>query len=278
MRGVLPYGVTTGSAAAAPTPELWHLCPIEAILASRIRGWYFWEDFINFPVLGAADTVLHKWAGAADSGGTLNTIATAVGGVMQISADTADETAVIGTDGNAGSFVKLDADHRVWFEARWKVNTIANTTFGVFVGLTEEGLVKDEGIIAADGTMQNVDYIGFSRLEADGDQCEPIFNKENGTDVVMEVDAKTLVADQYVKTGFLWDPTNRQDRFLEIFFDGAKETQEDYNTVGSKANTITDTTNFPGDQELGVLLCNEAGATPGNLFVDWVKVIAMPIT
>jgi hypothetical protein len=276
MRGVLPF-VTSGEGLKAPTAELWHLCPIEAIDAGRIRGWHLWEDFINFPVLGAADTVLHKWATAADTGGTITQIVDEVGGVLALNADTADETVVMGTGGNAGGFLKMDTSHRVWFEARWKVNTIANTTFGVFVGMAEEALVADDAIIAADGTMADKDYIGFVRLEADGDQCEPVFNKESGTDVVMEADAKTLVADTYVKTGMLWDPTNRQSRFLEIFFDGVKETQAAYDTVGSKANTIDDTTNFPGGEELALYIVNEAGATPGTLEIDWIKCAAMPI-
>lgn len=279
MRGVLPYGVTTGSAAAAPSPELWHLCPIEAIDAGRIRGWHLWEDFINFPDLGAADTVLHKWAGAADSGGALKMLTDEVGGVFDINADTADESAVIGTGGNIGGFLKMDASHRVWFEARWKVNTIADTTFGTFVGVCEEALVKDEGMIAADGTLQDVDFMGFWRDEADGDQVNVVFNKASGADpTTMETDAFTLEADTYVKTGFLWDPTARQNRFMEIFFNGVKDVQDDYSNVGSKANTIDDTTNFPGGEELALILFNEAGATPGNLQVDWVKCAAMPIT
>lgn len=279
MRGVLPYGVTTGSASKAPTPELWKLCPIEAIDAGRIRGWHIWEDFINFPALSATDADLHEWAVVSDTGGTVAQLADEEGGVLDIKADTADETSAIGTGGNTGGFLKVDLDHRVWFEARWKVNTIANTTFGAFVGLCEEGLVVVDGLIAAAATMVDKDYLGFWRDEADGDQVNIIFNKESGANpTYLEADAKTLVADTYVKTGLLWDPTNRQNRFLEVFIDGVKETQGAYTNVGSKANTIDDTTNFPGGEELGLILFNEAGATPGNLQVDWVKCAAMPIT
>lgn len=276
MRGVLPY-VTSGEGLKAPTAELWHLCPIEAIDAGRIRGWHLWEDFINFPVISAADTVLHKWAGACDAGGTISQIADEVGGVLQLNADTADESAVITTGGNAGGFLIMDASHRVWFEARFKTSSIANTTSGHFVGVTAEGLAADDAVIGTGGTFADVDYVGFFCPEADGNVCEPVFNKTSGTDVVMEADAKTLVADTYIKAGFLWDPTNRQDRFLEIFFDGTKETQAAYDTVGSKANTITDTTNFPGDQEMAVTIFTEAAATSRALEIDWIKCACMPI-
>ncbi len=279
MKGVQPQGVTTGSAAAAPTRQLWTACPESELFFGQLRGWYLWEDFINFPDLSAVDADLHGWSVVSDTGGTVKQLADEVGGVYDIKADTDNETSAIGTGGNAGGFVKLDADHRVWFEARWKVNTIANTTFGAFVGLCEEGLVVVDGLIAAAATLVDKDYIGFWRNEADGDNIDIVFNKESGANpTTLEADAKVLVADTYIKTGFLWDPTNRQDRYLEVFIDGVRETQDAYTNVGSAANTVDDTTNFPGGEELGVILFNEAGATPGNLQVDWVKCAAMPIT
>lgn len=278
MRGVLPYAVSSGNQATAPSPEIWHLCPIEAIDAGRVRGWHIWEDFINFPALSATDADLHKWAVYADTGNTVAQIADEVGGVLQLNADTDNETAVITTGGNTGGFLSFTASTRVWFEARFKVSTIADTTFGAFIGLTQEGLASADGVIAAGATFADVDYVGFWRPETDGDQCEPVFNKASGTDVVMEADAKTLVADTYIKAGFIWDPTYRQNRFLRIFFDGVEDDQSDYDTVGSKANTIDDTTNFPGSEEMAVTIVNEAGGTPGSLEVDWIKVAAMLTT
>lgn len=280
MRGVLPY-VTSGEGLKAPTAELWHLCPIEAINAGRIRGWHLWDDFTFFPDLSASTTAsqTYHWTCYSDTGSTVAQIADEVGGVIQLTSDAANETAVLTTGGNTGGFCKLDASHRVWFEARFKVDAIGDTEGGYFLGLTEETMAAVDALITADGvTFADVDYVGFLCPEDDGDQCEPVFNKASGTDVVMLADAKTLVADTYVKAGFLWDPTARQDRFLEIFFDGVKETQDAYTTVGSKANTITDTTNFPGDQELAVTIFNEVGAGVGVLEVDWIKCAAMPIT
>jgi hypothetical protein len=280
MRAVLPYGVTTGSAAAAPTPEIWHLCPIEAIDAGRIRGWHFWDDFISFPTLSASTTAsqTYHWTSYGDTGGTAAQIADEVGGVLQLNADTADESVAITTGGNTGGFLKLDASHRVWFEARFKVSSIANTTSGWFVGLTQETMAAVDAVIAADGTFADVDYVGFSAPEADGNVCEPVFNKTSGTDVIMEADAKTLVADTYIKAGMLWDPTGRPDEFLRIFFDGTEDEQSAYDTKGTKANTISDTTNFPGGEELAVTVFGEAAATARTLELDWIKAAAMPIT
>jgi hypothetical protein len=277
MRGVLPF-VTSGEGHKAPTVELWHLCPIEAINAGRIRGWHFWDDFISFPGFDAQTTATwgSQWTCYADTGATVSQIADEVGGVVQISADGADESAVITTGGNTGGFLKMDTSHRVWFEARFKVSAIANTLSGCFLGVTQETMAAVDAVIGTGGAFADVDYVGFFCPEADGDQCEPVFNKTSGTDVVMEADAKTLVADTYIKAGFLWDPTNRPNRFLEIFFDGTKETQAAYDTVGSKANTIDDTTNFPGDQELAVTIFLEGAATARALEVDW-KCAAVPI-
>ena len=195
----------------------------------------------------------------------MSQIADEVGGVLQMTADTADERAVITTGGTTGGVLKMDTSHRVWFGAR-------------FVGVTQETMAAADAVMGTGGAFADVDYVGFFCPEADGNVCEPGFNKTSGTDVVMEADAKTLVADTYIKAGFLWDPTNRQDRFLEIFFDGTKETQDAYDTVGSKANTITDTTNFPGDQEMGVTIFVEAAATARALEIDWVKCACVPLT
>ena len=280
MRGVLPFGVTTGSAAAAPTPELWRLCPIEAIKAGRIRGWHLWDDFISVPNLTDQTTAsqTYGWTVYGEATSSIKQIADEVGGVIAITGTDDNESVAMTSGGNTGGFLKFDLLHRVWFEARFKVSAVTNTLSGFFVGVTEEGLAGADALIAADTTFANVDYVGFLCPEADGNVCEPVFNKTDGTDVVMEADAHALAVDEYIKAGFLWDPTNRQDRFLEIFFDGTKETQEAYDTVGNKANTISDTTNFPGDQEMAVTVFGEAAATSRTLELDWIKCACMPIT
>jgi hypothetical protein len=256
------------------------LCPLEAINAGRIRGWHLWDDFITFPDLDAATTASQTfgWTSYGDTGGTCSLLADEVGGVLELNADTADESVAITTGGNTGGFLILDASHRVWFEARFKVMSISNTTSGWFVGVTQETMAATDAVIGTGGAFANVDYVGFSCPEADGNVCEPVFDKTGGTDVIMEADAKTLVNNTFIKAGFLWDPTGRPARFLEIFFDGVKETQEDYDTVGSKANTISDTTNFPGDQEMAVTVFGEAAATSRALELDWIKCACVPIT
>lgn len=278
MRSALPYGVTTGSAAAAPSPELWHLCPTEAIMAGRIRGWSVWEDFIVFPDLSGTDSNLHKWSSFGDTGSVIRQVGNEVGGVLQVTSDGDGENASIELS-ESGGFLKLDANHRVWFEARYKFDTIADTKLGAFIGL-HEPIVQSTSVPLNGGNLNDQDFVGFFHDEDDGDQIDLVFNKAAaGAVTTAKADAKTLVADTYIKSGFVWDPTNRAAEWLTWYFDGSPVPSSSLTVKGSKAKTANDTTKFPGGEEMGIIAAVEMAAVGSpSLFIDWIKCAAMPIT
>lgn len=278
MRAVYPEGVTSGVQSRAPSAELWRLAPLEAIDSGRIRGWHLWEDFINFPDLSATDANLHKWSSFGDTGSVIKQIddQQEVGGVLQITSDGDGENAGIQTGGEAGGFVKLDASTRVWFEARFRFTSIADTKIGAVIGL-HEPITQSTSVPLNGGAINDQDYVLIFHDEDDGDNLDFVANKASGTAITFEADAKTLVADTFVKVGFLWDPYQRQEEYLSWFVDGVKEVQDDYTKTGSKANTVDDTTNFPGGQTMGVIIAVEMAATGSPaLEVDWVKCASVP--
>lgn len=259
-----------------PSPNIWGDCPWEAILAGQIDGVTFFDDFLSFPKTPATtEGNWSQYAQFSSTGGTI-TAGTGVGGEAIFASDDDNEGASIRTLATPFKIIRT-AGYKFWFEARVKTSTITDTKHGFFLGLMENAALTATVPIAAAGTLADQNFVGFHRLEGDGDALDTVYKADGVTQVTVGTDAVTLVADTYVKVGMVFDTA--EDPLVH-----------DTSNAGSNRGVLsfylnnlrlTDTkqiptaagTDFPNDVGLGLVFAvlNATGTTPGNSTIDWWK-------
>ncbi len=257
-----------------PTKNIWDHIPWSAIQDGEREGWVFWDDFINMPDLAAADakdTLYATFATAsttieqAAAGGSVATSEAEYGELVMTLAAADNDEAYLVTGGNKGNMVSFELQgtqvpHTIAFEARIRVSTLLGSAF---VGFCEEGLAVADGLFDDSGVFTNKDYLGFSVVEATPTVIDFGYNKESGTDVKIITGLHTLVADTYVKLGFLYSYKNPAARQIKIYLNGVRNA-----TYTTKAQ-IDDATNFPGGEEMQLMAAVKNVTDIKNLTMDW---------
>jgi hypothetical protein len=255
------------------TKGIWAGIPWDQIKAGEREGGVFFDDFKNMPNLTETDADLHKYAVYQDTGGT-NTLGQDPddehGALKIVLSGTANEEAWIQAGGNLGpayNFIipSVAVPHTIAFEARIKKSAIA--TGGMFVGMGEPGMAV-ANTIADGGTIVDKDYIGFFVPEADADGLDFVYNKASGANpTINNADVHTVVADTYVKVGWLYHYKNPAAKQIKVFVNGV--IQSDFVT----RTEIADTTNFPGGEEMNVLFGGKVGSTDTahTMTMEWWK-------
>lgn len=249
-----------------PTSSLWATCPFADLQAGTRDGWTYWNDFVDDGyALANNQTVTRVGRGvyaatAATAGTTLTQLATAPYGVLSLNATTDNEDVVLMALGGANTAgqVVFTSGKKFWFEARIKAVNITDSKFGIFCGLAEEGLCATTAVIGADGALTDKDYVGFHRLEADGDKLDIVYNTAAAGDSPVSVlaDAVTLVADTYVKVGIYCDGAT-----VYFYADGS--------LLGSVALSAA---GFPDGEEMAFyFVLMAAHADDASAQIDWIR-------
>jgi hypothetical protein len=152
----------------------------------------------------------------------------------------------------------------VYCEWRFKTASIADNGCAVFFGLgtgpvAADYMVDDTGALKADKG-----FIGFRTLAADGDVLEFVFQAASQT-VNTVLDAHTLVADDYVKVGFRYQPhAVDANKKIAIFVNGSEL------ATGVSLADI-DAATFPEGEALVPMLLSKVGTAAEVLVTaDWV--------
>jgi len=255
-----------------PSGSIWHNCPVLEILSDPKKGIYFYDDFVDIPVLTTPTITTqaawggHRYAAFGSSGGTL------VSGGSQFG-----DIVLTETDDNEGVSIKtistpfkiIIGGGDVWFEARLKTNTISDTEHGFFIGMADSLTLSATVPIAAAGTLADENFVGFHRLEGDGDKVDTVYKADGVTQVTVGTDAGTLVADTYTKLGFYYNDTTN---VLSFYQDGAKLT--DTKTIPSAAGT-----DFPNDVNMGLVLAMLCASNNDAIVtMDWWRAAQLRVS
>ena len=153
----------------------------------------------------------------------------------------------------------------VAFECRLRKTTVTDNALGFFVGLAEgpvgaAHLTVDSGVIKA-----SISAVGFSNLMDDGDKAD-IIHQDTGTagPVTVLANAATLVANTYIKLGFLFDPNATTDKRIKWFVDGVELATY---TTGTQIAAAT----FPGGEGMAAMVMAATGgeSMTDTLSLDW---------
>lgn len=236
-------------------------------LDSGNRGFFHLEQFKAFPkhdstASGTFTGRLGNFSAFMAQGATI-VPADVAGGALICSSDGDNEEIVLAP--GAAPILLSSASPLAVFEARLKTSTITDTKHGFFCGLIESHLAATGTIIATAGTLADKNFIGWHRLEGDGDKLDVVYKADGQTQQSLITDAHTLVADTFVKVGMVFDPNAKPANRIAFYFDGVRQS-----TFVTQA--LMDAATFPDDIALGMAfaLMNATASTPGSTTLDWM--------
>jgi len=251
-------GHVTGT---GPTPIIWADCPVLDIMLDPGVGHMHFDDFNNYS--NTATTVANASGYPVYEGNTTITHGSVQDGVLEIFGTTNDNEGALQV-GQGASFVISDTaanSAKLWFECRVKKSIITATEMGFFVGLAQEGAGVASFMAATD--FAAVSLIGFWNAEAAATAAF-VYKDSAGALTTPIATVDTLVADTYVKWGFVYDPLNEPAKQITVYVDGVEQT-----TYVTATNIATST--FPDGDLLTPIIATEMAATADDVTVsmDW---------
>jgi hypothetical protein len=266
------------------SPNMWYDCPF-INGNDGAEGIYFFDDFLRFqePTTGENNGTYR----VLDTGDSTLTLSGAYpGGALAILVTTDNEDAGItlgdtGTGGgpfvipdNTGeASVHTNAVGKLWFECRVKKTSIADALGGFFVGLAEPAALAADFIADAGADFADVDLLGFWNDETNSSSGATVnaVTQKTGADfdtIIAGVD--TLVADTWVKYGFIYDPNGKATKRIKFFVNGLEQSTYVGENSGDATVYLGDTTNFPGDEEMTLIAyLSAASGSDCTLSLDW---------
>lgn len=260
---------------------IWHDCPLDAIRTGEVPGSVF--EFL-FDTLNKTPPTTEgnfgDFSAFTDTGGFIDPGST---GGWKLGSDGDNEGASIRS--RVCPFKIIRTGKKLWFEARVKASTIADTKNNFFVGLIEDTAFSATVPITAAGAIADKNCVGFFRPETartvagtGGAILNTVYKCDGVTAVTVGSDAVTIAADTMVKLGMVFEP-------------GIDSTVADVSRTGLGVYNLTfyanglplanrkqipsaAGTDFPNDVQLGFFFAvlNATGTTPGDNTIERVRI------
>ncbi len=250
--------------------SIWQDCPVDALRNKEPTGplGFLWEkNFDTIPI--TPPTTEGNWgemAAFSSTGGTITASTLEIGGGAVFASDGDNEGA---STRSVVAPVKINLNNGdFWMEWRQATDTIADTKNGIVSGLMANVALTATSPIAADGTIADVNMVGFWRREGDGDYLDAIYRADGQTMGVAQADAVQIAADTYVNLGLKFVPKRNIGNgpgYLYWYANGA--------VVASYLVTSTAGNPFPNDVYLGFVfaILNATASTPGSATIKYVR-------
>lgn len=252
-----------------PSETLWRGFPVEDVQEGVRNGYFRHWEFGEIKASANVNASVAAWGDGLNlygSDGAVVAVLDEVGGGKTFSSDGDNEG--VAFQQIALPF-QISRSHGLSvFECRLKTSTITDTKHGFFWGLGDAMTLSATVPIAAAGTLADENFVGFHRLEGDGDQLDTVYKAATVTQVTVKADAYTLVADTYVKLGMRFEPKNDRsgNYYLSFWVDGVR-------LADDKQIPSASGTDFPNHVRMGLLfaLLNATASTPGSTSIQWMR-------
>ena len=270
-----------GNSTRRPSDSVWGKCPIMDIQRGKVNGYFRHVNFGELKESANVNAAEAYWTNGIllfGSDGATATLLDAVGGGLTVGSDGDNEG--IGLRGQNVPFQISRSHYDLWFEVCLQTSTVADTKHGFFTGLIADSAITATSPIAAAGTLADVNFVGFHRLEGDGDQIDTVYKADGVTQVTVDTDAldgatsegqtiaSALSAATDFKLGMRFIPGGHKDSNyrLVFYYNGIP-------LVTSKEIPSAAGTDFPNDVRLGWIftLLNATGTTPGTCALKWLQ-------
>ena len=172
---------------------------------------------------------------------------------------------------NPYEWLKPDTTYqnKIYFECRVRRDVLTDATGSFSVGLTKVSDWVAAALTDGTGVLEaNVDFIGFSNLTNDADHVDFIYQATGQTQVMVLANAATLVANTFIRLGFLYDPAPGDLNCLKFFVDGVQ--------INRTANTVSfasiGAATFPNDVPMVPAFgyIQNGTADTDYVHVDWI--------
>ena len=184
---------------------LWRTCPLMSYMFG-VGGTFLFDDFMNMPQLATGGTdIAHGYMAILDTSCTAKPSPDQPCGVFELTTTaTAADFAFLTMGHNVGGLARISdtiaQNKKVWFETRFKLSVVANTS--LFVGMLQAGQMAsstlDTGFVDAKACL------GMLKLSG-GTGSSIIMNDSAGAEVVVSNNFLTPAADTWYKYGFYYD-------------------------------------------------------------------------
>lgn len=267
--------LSAGDTSSQWTAGVWDNMNIEAIRDGLEDGiaqeWHF-GTLKPSANINAAEAYWDQGLLVFGSNGASLTYSAGVGLANGIAAASDGDDEGVGIRGQRVPYRLSRADRAFAFEVVLQTSTIADTKHGFFVGLMDNTAATATSPIAAAGTLADVNFVGFHRLEGDGDKLDLVYKANTVTQVSQMTDAITLVADTDVRLGMTYRPEadfeNSRNYVFRWWLNGKPiaDTGTSAGSLGYKVIPSSAGDDFPNDIALGFTfnLLNATATTPGN--------------
>lgn len=244
-----------------PSPNVFKGSKFDDIMNGHVAGTAIFEKFNHGPIAAASTTYV--------SGGGYRI---STGSAATITPDAAQGGGIVLTPGASNvqtAFASFDTPFQItsgakdlYYEARVEFSLITDAQPSWFIGLGDSTALGATVPIAADGTLGDLNMVGFHRWEDDADVLDTTYKVDGVAEVVVGANAITLVAATAVKIGMHFDTgTNK----LTFYKNGVA--LADTKTIPNATGT-----DFPADAFLGLIaggIADDGGA--GTLTINWIK-------
>ena len=257
-----------------PSPAIWNRVSWSDIHHGKVK--HFYEDFTSLaiPLAAASNAAVYVgdkgWYSYEDTGDAVTQLATDSNGVLNVSiaATNNNETWLQAGSATSVMFVpntKANSGTSIFFEARVNMSTLVGN---MFVGLMEEGEAAAD-TLSDSGVVADLDFIGFHVSESTPTVATFKYNKTSSSvsdGTVVIASAATLVADTFVKLGFVVDMAESDNnKRVKAYVDGVE--LGTYVTNSAFENT----TLFPTGEEMHVIFGGKNNNAAKIVRCDWVR-------
>lgn len=242
-------GMTTPHTDATYSPAIWGHLGIE----NNRDKWLVIEDHFGGAHELAASGVTGQWYVYLDGSNTVTTATDVKSGAIVLTTDGTDNDGpVLTSSGTSGAPFAFQRGRAFAFETRVKNLQVTNK-YSLFVGVAEQNLAVNNGLLDDDATaVEDVDYVGFFAVgETSLTALNASYNTASGSTSPVEAKAAahTVVADEFFKAGFRYDPS--EDR-LYYYINGVEVAGQTTVRIGS--------TDFPDGEEMAPYVCIKEGS------------------
>ena len=261
---LLQYGKGSGDTDRGLSPRLWRGSRVwEAMGEGRVTNVkVVGDDFFSLPASTAGGKYVLLEADDKASFAILPSEDTGVLRLAMTGDDNEEANLLFGGGEGVVGAITEGSGIKTYFEARIRVNSVADDEIAIYCGLAEEGMTGANMQTDDTGVLSAKDYCLFRSLHVNSGVAGTnailgaAFNTDSGTEVEKIASAYTLVADTWVKVGLYHDGESK----IQYFIDG----------VPNAAESDPSDTTFPDGEELSFALGAKLGSDASvTLDCDW---------
>ena len=158
------------------------------------------------------------------------------------------------------------------FEVRVKKSTIADNGCAMFSGLAATAYAVTGGLTDDAGAMKDHSHIGFHVDAAAGEAVDFVYTLAGQADTIKIAGVDTMVADTFVKLGFLYLPQRNGSKRIAVFVNGKE--QSTYVTATNIAAS-----GFPDSIEMAPAFGAKANSsTTVDASCSWMRTMMWKLT